>query len=1308
MDTKERKTNLIKLFIFSIAFACFFMLTSKATFASSVNPENYFQNSKKNAKFNTGYYFIEIDGNLYEVPNIAETNKYGSVEKGEDEKNQIYTILPNLAAETNVNSSTGNSQKNSNEAESIQSAIKSLNSVQIYNQNFNLKNFDSINENYKKVFPQDEKTLDALFWVLNNVCNTVDTDSKAEILNKAEVDTKIFKTFKINAKTAEESEEDLIKIIQQAVIWSLAKGNAKDTPTIYVANTEDGEKINLNEAFQNYDNAIQKLYTYLLKNAQNAVKNGYSYNNQQGDLVSLEKNRSQIVEADENYIIGPYKITANSGFTDFDVKITDGENEVTNAKILDENKQEVTSGENALEKIKANLEKDFYISIPKNTSATKIRIELIAKFEKKNITYYSKSANEVNTSIPILKIQNERVNFLSYDVKNIIKTNFDLSLREFISTVNNKEPKDVRTCKISQQNFEKYVQGKSEIDNGTTIKKDCVKTPLSVNNGDVLNIVIRVYNEGQINGTASEITDYLLDGLEFVENSQVNEKYGWKKSEDNEKILKTEYLKDKNIAAFSSEKKNNAYFINYEDIQLELKVTANISTTDTVLKNITEITKVANLANENDRDSVPNNLANSEISNYSPGSSEGGKGYEDDDDFEVVNVVGKYFDLSLRLFASQVIAKSGNVVNYNREPKVDVSPLINGKKDAIYAGSKSPVGIENADSIVYTVRVYNESQIDGYADEVVVHLPEELEYVNDDFNANYGWIIDTTDETKRTLKTAYLSMEKDEDSPIKAFDENSNTLNYRDVLVKLKLKPTAETKKEITTIAEIIKSSNKFGISDRDNKLNVSMPSDNDLPKYKGNSENKDELSDSSYYYKGQEDDDDFEKIVFDKFDLALRVFQTALNGTAVKDRVPTVDASEFGVSSDGNLNTNCKYNQKKDTINVCENDKIEFKIRVYNEGTQNGYAKEIKNDIPDGLEFLPDDETNKQYKWKIYDSDGQETTEIDKCAYVKTTYLSKENEEGNSANMISFFDKAKMSSPAYKEIKIVLNIKLNDKNNREIVEKAQISDDSDADGNAILDIDSAPNEENEGEDDEDTEKLHILKFDLSLEQEVSEIITIENGIEKIKKIQSNEIQKNSENTQNNINENTAINQNDIVENLSNSRTQSLDFETNQNSAENTVTKFKFVITVANDGEIEGTASEISAYVPKDLIYNQADNLNWREKGSKIVTNALKEQTIKPRESAKVELILTLDSLDLSEKTISNVCEISEEQNSSNTLDFDSTPGNVKDDEDDLAKTEINIKINEKNNNYVILIVIGVVAVILAIGLIVTIRLLKK
>lgn len=62
------------------------------------------------------------------------------------------------------------------------------------------------------------------------------------------------------------------------------------------------------------------------------------------------------------------------------------------------------------------------------------------------------------------------------------------------------------------------------------------------------------------------------------------------------------------------------------------------------------------------------------------------------------------------------------------------------------------------------------------------------------------------------------------------------------------------------------------------------------------------------------------------------------------------------------------------------------------------------------------------------------------------------------------------MSSPNYKEVKIVLNVKLKDKNNSNITEKAQISDDSDEDGNSVTDIDSAPNEENNNEDDQDQE----------------------------------------------------------------------------------------------------------------------------------------------------------------------------------------------------------------------------------------------
>ena len=1226
------KTKDYIIFLIVFLFAIILSLNNKV-YADNTYSKKYFQNSNKGTGFETGYYYIEEDQNLYEIPNITMTNKYGTVEKKDNDTEQIYSFFP------------GNIMQN-------------LEETKAYNQIFDLKQYDSINTQYKNFFPKSEETLNELFWILNNLCNTIDENSKNNLLDAAEINRQIFKTYKINGKSTEQSENDLIKVIQQAVIWNICKGYTKNIPNIYVSNNRDGIKVNLNDAFKSYDNAAEKLYVYFLNRAINAVRNGYAYKNSDSDVVKLDKTRAQIKEENANYVIGPYQVTTNAGFDDFNVSITDGSNEIPNVKLVKDDKITEVQGNNTLEKIKTNLGRDFYIVVPISTSASKIRIDVTAKYERKNLIYYSVSANEINSSLPIVKVRNERTAVLNYDIKNILKPNFDLSLREFISAVNNIEPKENRESKISQADLDKFVQGNSSLDNGTTIVKSHKKTPLSVNTGDLIDIKVRVYNEGQIDGTADELTNYLQDGLEFVEDSEINKKYGWTKDESGN-VIKTSYLSDKKIKAFSSEKINNMYNVNYEEVELELKVTADVKTTDTILKNITEISKSSNDQNETDRDSVTNDLNNEQVKNYSPGSSEAGKGYEDDDDFEVVNLAGRYFDLSLRFFVSQVINKNGNVVNYNREPNVDVSPLKNGKMDAIYKASKSPVGIEAADSIVFTIRVYNEGQIDGYADEIVTHLPEELEYVNDDFNSEYGWIIDTTDLTQRTLKTEHLSMQQDEDNAIKGFDDGDK-LNYKDIKLKLKLRSMATTNKEITTVAEIIKSSNKNGISDRDNKLNVSMPSDKDLQNYKGNSENKDELSDSSYYYKGQEDDDDFEKIVFEKFDLALRVFETNINGNAVKDREPVVDSSEFGSSTESSSYTTCKYNHKKDVINVNENDKIEFTIRIYNEGTQNGYAKELKNDIPDGLEFIVDDVTNQKFKWKMYDENNNETKDTSKCKYVKTNYLSKDNDV---SNMITSFDKGKMSSPDYKEVKIVLNVELKDKNNSNIIEKAEISDDSDEQGKNVTDIDSAPNEGNNDEDDQDQESLHILKFDLSLKQEVNQVIIIENGYQTISDIKDKE---------------------------------NIKFDINEKKLENKVVKFKYSIRVTNEGEDVGTASEISDYIPKGLKFNQADNLNWREKDKKIVTDELKDKMINPHESATVDLILTVDSNTSMPQSLLNVCEISQQKNNNNIDDIDSTPNNQKEGEDDYSKVDISINIeNNRIGKFIPVIIVAMLSIII-------------
>lgn len=61
-----------------------------------------------------------------------------------------------------------------------------------------------------------------------------------------------------------------------------------------------------------------------------------------------------------------------------------------------------------------------------------------------------------------------------------------------------------------------------------TVAKKQTKSPVSVNSGDKVVYTIRVYNEGQIDGEASEIIDYIPDGLELVEQSEINQQYNWK------------------------------------------------------------------------------------------------------------------------------------------------------------------------------------------------------------------------------------------------------------------------------------------------------------------------------------------------------------------------------------------------------------------------------------------------------------------------------------------------------------------------------------------------------------------------------------------------------------------------------------------------------------------------------------------------------------------------------------------------------------------------------------------------------------
>jgi len=794
---------------------------------------------------------------------------------------------------------------------------------------------------------------------------------------------------------------------------------------------------------------------------------------------------------------------------------------------------------------------------------------------------------------------------------------FDLALRKFITGIRTSAgvAKQIgsREPVITKQALEDLATGRTEFK--TTAVKTHTKNPLQVEKGDIVTYTIRVYNEGEVDGYVREIADYLPAGLELTENSRINQANGWTKDG---KTLKSQFHAKNIIKAFDK----NTKTLSYVDFQVECTVldTTNLTTRD--LTNVSEITSQdpKEGVNVRDRDSIPSNLRKEQISNYNPGTSERGKGYEDDDDYEPLKPVEKEFDLALRKFITSV---NGTEVT-SRIPDVDVTPLVN-KTDttAIYRHSKEPVKIKISDIVTYTIRVYNEGDIDGYADEIVDHLPEYLEYIDNDFNKQYGWQLDPSDNTGRTIKTNYLSDRTNKANIIKKFD--GKTLDYKELKIQTRIKSGVKPTKYLTDIAEITEAHNEFKIPDRDNYRKVILPKTSDeFSEYKGHNSNKKDLSDKRYYYKGQEDDDDFEKVVVEgEFDLALRKFITQVNEEAVTNRIPQVDTSKFGsIGADGKPITTMTYNHTKEPILVNTTDIVTYTIRVYNEGEVNGYATEVKDDLPEGLEFLPDNATNKEYRWQLLDKDGKVTTNVKEAVSIITDYLSKEQEKTSGSNLLKAYDKTTMKTPDYKDVKIAFRVTEPQTSDRILINKAQISND------------------------QDIEKVRVRYFDLSLRKWVTQVIVIEDGKQKVK---------------------------DTGHYAEQDPEPVVKVEVNKKRLKNTVVKFRYSIRVKNEGEIEGYAKEISDYIPSGLKFNKADNPDWVEKDGKIVTTKLKDTLLKPGETAEVTVLLTWINGEENMKVMTNTAEISEDYNKYKTPDRDSKPNNKKKGEDDQDDAPVTV-----------------------------------
>lgn len=662
----------------------------------------------------------------------------------------------------------------------------------------------------------------------------------------------------------------------------------------------------------------------------------------------------------------------------------------------------------------------------------------------------------------------------------LLPESFDLKLIKRITAVNNQNvPERIESVDVSKLN--------TLDDDGnliTTGDYQLSKEPVGVKKGDIVTYTFRIYNEGTISGYAEEITEDVPEGLEFLwsekegeelqadttlteeekEAIEFNQKYLWGKfvyDEAKENIIqistdflakKNEVFEDRLPADYTPEKypyftsstnlilgynadtmKNGPHF---REISVKFKVVSE-NTTGTVIRNEAAITEDCdeNGNSVDDRDSDTEKWVK----------------YEDDEDYD--NIILQSFDLALRKF---IIAVSDDTKieddeylknqdgSYTRAPVVDTSKLNtldkNGKliTTATYNHTKEPVLVQPNDIVVYMLRVYNEGDMDGYASEIKDHLPPYLEFVDDEFNKQYGWEVS---EDGRTVTTRYL-----ENSKIKAAeklpemvgaygDEDGNIigsggsagyiLSYKEVPIMCKVKEDAKTSENITNIADITEylDENKDSVTDRDSQEdNVNLPDDENLPGYKE--------EEKGSYVPGQQDDDDFEKVIIKKFDLALRKWVT--QAIVIEDGQQTVTPTGHDAWDDPEAVVKVELHRKKiNQVTV----KFRYSIRVYNQGEIAGYAKEITDYVPEGLKFIAEDNPG----W---------------------------TDEGNNVISTRLLENTLLQPGEYADVEVLLTWINNENNMGVMTNTAEISEDYNEYG--VPDIDSTPDNQKPGEDDID------------------------------------------------------------------------------------------------------------------------------------------------------------------------------------------------------------------------------------------------
>ena len=590
----------------------------------------------------------------------------------------------------------------------------------------------------------------------------------------------------------------------------------------------------------------------------------------------------------------------------------------------------------------------------------------------------------------------------------------------------------------------------------------------------------------------------------------------------------------------------------------------------------------------------------------------------------------KEFDLALRKYITKVdgVTLTGSD---SRIPDIDEN-TIKTKGTATYKHKKDPVTVKKGSIVTYNLTIYNEGDKAGRATKIVDQLPTGLKFskvTTSGFSANYDETTNIVTITRNSNNTTNLD----------EYKENNLKSETIEIECEVTAKPDSKNKKILTNVAWIAEEydavdntviTNEVG-KDRDSEpYTKPYVSKDSIPEYKGKYSNKTDLTDSTYYYEGEQDDDDFEKLVLEPaaFDLKLIKRIVEVNGTKVPERIENVDITELA----NGTATTAKYTLNKEPVAVKKEDIVKYTFRVYNEGDVDGYASEITEDIPDGLEIVWSDKTESEIEADTTLSDNEKeaikynqgiwdfktvNNDTRKVEVIKTDYLAKGKgleiaTEG--ANLIKAFDASKPyintindKNPDYKEVSVYLRVTAENLSNKIIRNEAAITKDTDSDGDDIDDRDSSTDKWIKYEDDEDYDNVILQSFDLALRKFII-------AVGKDTNIEETEYLKNSDGTYTRapIVDTSKLNTTDENGKLITTAIYNHTKEPVELSVNDYVI---YMLRVYNEGDIAGYASEIKDHLPEYLEYVDGefnDQYKWSvsEDGRTVTTKYLSNHLI--------------------------------------------------------------------------------------------------